>query len=40
MGAARSGIALATHLTGAGESVRVVDRKRPTELRDAIAQMH
>jgi len=39
VGAARSGIALATHLIGAGEAVRVVDRKRATELRDQLAQM-
>ncbi len=39
VGAARSGIALATHLIGAGESVRVVDRKLATELRDELAQM-
>ena len=39
VGAARSGIALATHLTLAGESVRVVDRKPAAELREAIAQM-
>jgi UDP-N-acetylmuramoylalanine--D-glutamate ligase len=39
VGAARSGIALATHLTLAGENVRVVDRKPARELRDAIARM-
>ena len=39
VGAARSGIALATHLTLAGENVRVVDRKPAAELREAIAQM-
>src|ERR1700682_3615591 len=39
VGAARSGIALATHLIGAGESVRVTDRKRAVELRDELAQM-
>jgi UDP-N-acetylmuramoylalanine--D-glutamate ligase len=39
VGAARSGIALATHLTGAGEAVRVVDRKPAAELRDEVAQM-
>jgi len=39
VGAARSGIALATHLTLAGENVRVVDRKPAKELREAIAQM-
>jgi len=39
VGAARSGIALATHLTLAGENVRVIDRKPATQLREAIAQM-
>ncbi len=39
VGAARSGIALATHLLGAGEAVRVVDRKPSTELRGELAQM-
>ena len=39
VGAARSGIALATHLTRAGETVRVVDRKPARELRDAISRM-
>ena len=39
VGAARSGIALATHLTLAGASVRVVDRKPANDLREAIAQM-
>jgi UDP-N-acetylmuramoylalanine--D-glutamate ligase len=39
VGAARSGIALANHLTRAGETVRVVDRKPARELRDAISQM-
>jgi UDP-N-acetylmuramoylalanine--D-glutamate ligase len=39
VGAARSGIALATHLTLTGEDVRVVDRKPASELREAIAQM-
>ncbi len=39
VGAARSGIALANHLTRAGETVRVVDRKPATELRDAISRM-
>jgi UDP-N-acetylmuramoylalanine--D-glutamate ligase len=39
VGAARSGIALATHLIAAGESVRVVDRKPAAELHDEIAQM-
>ena len=39
VGAARSGIALANHLTRAGETVRVVDRKPARELRDAISRM-
>ena len=39
VGAARSGIALANHLTGKGESVRVVDRKSEKDLEDTIAQL-
>jgi len=39
VGAARSGIALATHLIAAGESVRVVDRKPAAELQDEITHM-
>jgi UDP-N-acetylmuramoylalanine--D-glutamate ligase len=39
VGAARSGIALAKHLTRAGESVRLVDRKTAAELNEALAQM-
>ncbi|MHB8588572.1 MAG: UDP-N-acetylmuramoyl-L-alanine--D-glutamate ligase [Candidatus Dormibacteraceae bacterium] len=39
VGAARSGIALANHLSRAGEAVRVVDRKPARELREAISQM-
>ena len=39
VGAARSGIALANHLTRAGETVRVYDRKPARELREAISQM-
>jgi UDP-N-acetylmuramoylalanine--D-glutamate ligase len=39
VGAARSGVALARHLTRAGETVRVVDRKPAAELREALAQM-
>ena len=39
VGAARSGIALANHLTRAGETVRVFDRKPARELRDAISRM-
>jgi UDP-N-acetylmuramoylalanine--D-glutamate ligase len=39
VGAARSGIALANHLTLAGETVRVVDRRPARELREAISRM-
>ncbi len=39
VGAARSGIALANHLTLAGETVRVVDRRPARDLRDAISRM-
>jgi UDP-N-acetylmuramoylalanine--D-glutamate ligase len=39
VGAARSGVALAKHLTRAGESVRLVDRKTAAMLREALAQM-
>jgi UDP-N-acetylmuramoylalanine--D-glutamate ligase len=39
VGAARSGIALATHLIAAGDAVRVVDRKPAAELQDEIAHM-
>jgi UDP-N-acetylmuramoylalanine--D-glutamate ligase len=39
VGAARSGIALANHLTRAGETVRVVDRRPASDLRDAISRM-
>ena len=39
VGAARSGVALATHLAGAGEQVLVVDRKPESELAEALAQM-
>jgi UDP-N-acetylmuramoylalanine--D-glutamate ligase len=39
VGAARSGIALANHLTSAGETVRVVDRRPARDLRDAISRM-
>ena len=39
VGAARSGIALATHLIAAGNAVRVVDRKPAAELQDEIAHM-
>jgi UDP-N-acetylmuramoylalanine--D-glutamate ligase len=34
VGAARSGVALANHLTGKGERVRVVDRKSKADLED------
>jgi UDP-N-acetylmuramoylalanine--D-glutamate ligase len=39
VGAARSGVALALHLTARGEAVRVVDRKPEAELQSTIAQM-
>jgi UDP-N-acetylmuramoylalanine--D-glutamate ligase len=39
VGAARSGVALANHLTGAGERVRIVDRKPETELAETISQL-
>jgi UDP-N-acetylmuramoylalanine--D-glutamate ligase len=39
VGAARSGVALAKHLTRAGESVRLVDRKTAAELRETLATM-
>jgi UDP-N-acetylmuramoylalanine--D-glutamate ligase len=39
VGAARSGIALANHLTRAGVTVRVVDRRPARDLRDAISKM-
>jgi UDP-N-acetylmuramoylalanine--D-glutamate ligase len=39
VGAARSGIALANHLTRSGETVRVFDRRPARELREAISQM-
>jgi len=39
VGAARSGIALANHLTRAGQTVRVVDRRPARDLRDAISRM-
>lgn len=39
VGAARSGIALANHLTRHGEKVRVADRKPASELGDELAQM-
>ena len=39
VGAARSGVALAQHLTGHGEKVRVVDRKPAAELQATIDQM-
>ncbi len=39
VGAARSGVALAQHLTRFGTNVLVVDRKPQSELRDSIAQM-
>jgi UDP-N-acetylmuramoylalanine--D-glutamate ligase len=39
VGAARSGVALAIHLTAEGQSVRVVDRKPPADLQSTLAQM-
>ena len=39
MGAARSGVALALHLTAEGEKVRVADRKPAADLQATIAQM-
>jgi UDP-N-acetylmuramoylalanine--D-glutamate ligase len=39
VGAARSGVALATYLAGTGEQVRVVDRKSEAELKDVLEQL-
>jgi len=39
VGAARSGVALATYLAGTGERVRVVDRKSEAELKDVLEQL-
>jgi UDP-N-acetylmuramoylalanine--D-glutamate ligase len=39
VGAARSGIALANHLVGSGETVRVTDRRPEADVKDAIANM-
>ena len=39
VGAARSGVALANHLTGKGERVRLADRKSEAELEETIAQL-
>jgi len=39
VGAARSGVALALHLTAEGQKVRVVDRKADAELQSTLAQM-
>lgn len=39
VGAARSGVALANHLAGRGERVRVVDRKSEKDLEEIIAQL-
>jgi len=39
VGAARSGVALALHLTAAREAVRLADRKPASELQSAIAQL-
>jgi len=39
VGAARSGVALALHLTAGGQKVRVVDRKPAVELQSTLQQM-
>src|SRR5205823_6987700 len=39
VGAARSGVALAQHLTARGETVRLADRKPASELQSTIAQL-
>ena len=39
MGAARSGVALARHLTAEGDSVRVADKKPASDLHSALAEM-
>jgi UDP-N-acetylmuramoylalanine--D-glutamate ligase len=39
VGAARSGVALAHHLTGKGERVRVVDRKSKSDLAETASQL-
>ena len=39
VGAARSGVALALHLTAEGQKVRVVDRKSAADLQSTISQM-
>jgi len=39
VGAARSGVALATYLAGTGERVRVIDRKSEAELKDVLEQL-
>ena len=39
VGAGRSGVALARHLTGAGERVRVIDSKPAPELEHTLAQL-
>ena len=39
MGAARSGVALARHLTAEGDSVRVADKKPASDLHAALAEM-
>jgi len=39
VGAARSGVALALHLTAEGHKVRVADRKPATELQSTLSQM-
>jgi len=39
VGAARSGVAIATHLSRHGEKIRVVDRKPASDLEDTLAQL-
>jgi len=39
VGAARSGVALATYLASTGERVRVIDRKSEAELKDVLEQL-
>ena len=39
VGAARSGVAIANHLSRRGEKIRIVDRKPASDLQEALAQM-
>ncbi|MGH7124204.1 MAG: hypothetical protein ACREFI_07515, partial [Stellaceae bacterium] len=39
VGAARSGVALANHLTGMGEHVRLTDRRPESELAETIGRL-